>query len=56
MNITWFNYALVGPGEETINHLAVTEVAKCNHLLTDLTLGGRTPSQLLNRMKQLSGA
>lgn len=41
--------------DQLIRRLSVCERAKLNYLLTDLTLDGRTPSQLLQEMKQLSG-
>lgn len=37
---------------QLIKHLLVTEKTKLNHLLTELMLRNRAPSQLLREMKQ----
>lgn len=38
-----------------MKRLSLSETAKLNHLLTKLTLGDHTLSQLLREMKQLGG-
>lgn len=62
---TLFNHALVRPNENLfgyeilkehlIRRLSVSETTKPNYLLTELTLGGQTPSQLLREIRQLAG-
>ncbi|CAD7089103.1 unnamed protein product [Hermetia illucens] len=41
---------------ELIRRLSASESAKLDHLLAGLTLGDRTPSQLLREMRQLGGS
>lgn len=59
-----FNHALVGLDkqgsyeilkEHLIRCLSMSGAIKLNHVLRKLTLGDRTPSQLLREMKQLAG-